>query len=69
MAFASFAEFWAMGGYALYVWLSYGVSALVLLALLLHGRWQWRQLQQAARAQQQRQQRLQRRQQQARGVA
>jgi heme exporter protein D len=64
MAFASFAEFIAMGGYGFYVWLSYGATALALLALVWHGRAASRQLQQAALQQAQRQQRLARRQQQ-----
>lgn len=64
MAFASFAEFIAMGGYGFYVWLSYGATALALLALVWHGRAASRLLQQAALQQAQRQQRLARRQQQ-----
>lgn len=35
MSFASWSEFFAMGGYALYVWLSYGISLLVLAAVML----------------------------------
>ncbi len=31
--FNSFADFWAMGGYGLYVWLSFGLTFLVLLGL------------------------------------
>ena len=31
MNWASWGDFWAMGGYGLYVWGSYGVTALVLL--------------------------------------
>jgi len=31
MEWASWSEFWDMGGYGLYVWGSYGVTALVLL--------------------------------------
>jgi heme exporter protein D len=31
MIWASWSDFWAMGGYALYVWGSYAVVALVLL--------------------------------------
>ena len=57
MAFASFAEFIAMGGYGFYVWLSYGATVLALLALVWHGRAAGRQLQQAALQQAQRQQR------------
>jgi heme exporter protein D len=33
------AEFFAMGGYAVYVWTAYGFAALVLLVLLAHS---WR---------------------------
>lgn len=35
MQFDSFAAFWSMGGYAFYVWLSYGVCALAMLALVI----------------------------------
>jgi heme exporter protein D len=35
MQFSSVADFIAMGGYGFYVWLSYGVSALLLTILLL----------------------------------
>ena len=47
-AFASWSDFFAMGGYALYVWLAVAMSViplvvLVLLALLLAG-WTLRQL-------------------------
>ena len=38
MAFDSVAEFLAMGGHGLYVWLSYGATYLVLLGLWLGGR-------------------------------
>lgn len=31
--FASFSDFLAMGGYGLYVWMSFGLTALVLLGL------------------------------------
>lgn len=64
MAFNSIAEFFAMGGYGFYVWLSYGVTALLLLTLVWHGRMAAKQLRQAAQQQAQRQQRLARRQQQ-----
>jgi heme exporter protein D len=38
--FHSWSEFWAMGGYALYVWLAYGA----LLLILIWGAWNpWRQ--------------------------
>lgn len=32
-AFASMADFWAMGGYGFYVWLSFGLSLVALLLL------------------------------------
>jgi heme exporter protein D len=35
MSFDSWAEFFAMGGHGLYVWLSYGTSVLVVLANVL----------------------------------
>lgn len=41
-AFQSFSAFWAMGGYAFYVWLSVGMTLLALLALVIHTRWQRR---------------------------
>jgi heme exporter protein D len=31
MAWASWSEFWAMGGYGFYVWGSYGVTVLLIL--------------------------------------
>jgi heme exporter protein D len=34
MSFASWQEFFAMGGYALYVWSSYGLTLLVLAAVV-----------------------------------
>lgn len=37
-AFNSMAEFWAMGGYGFYVWLSFGLSLLALLLLWWTGR-------------------------------
>ncbi|KGK00558.1 heme exporter protein CcmD [Thalassotalea sp. ND16A] len=36
MAFDSLREFFNMGGYAFYVWLSYGFSALVLIILAIN---------------------------------
>lgn len=35
MQFSSFSEFIAMGGHGFYVWLSYGVSALLLMLLVV----------------------------------
>ncbi|WP_445156763.1 heme exporter protein CcmD [Halomonas sp. E14] len=44
MAFDSFTEFFAMGGHAPYVWASWGVTAVLLLGLVLHARAERRQL-------------------------
>ncbi len=41
MEWASWSDFWAMGGYGLYVWGSYAVTGLAIIAeifLLRHGR-------------------------------
>lgn len=35
MQFDTLSEFWAMGGYGFYVWLSYGVGALLLIGLYI----------------------------------
>ncbi|MCP3427741.1 heme exporter protein CcmD [Opacimonas viscosa] len=35
MAFSSFSEFWAMGGYGFFVWLSYGISALAVVLYIV----------------------------------
>lgn len=37
-AFASWHDFWLMGGYAFYVWLAVAFTLLPLLALVLHTR-------------------------------
>jgi len=42
LAFDSLSAFFAMGGYALYVWLAVAMTLLPLLALALHARWQHR---------------------------
>ncbi|RBW47439.1 heme exporter protein CcmD [Psychromonas sp. B3M02] len=36
MAFTSFSDFLAMGGYSFYVWLAYGVSLLSVITLISH---------------------------------
>lgn len=36
MAFDSFSDFIAMGGYGFYVWLSYGLTFLVLVILIIN---------------------------------
>jgi len=38
MQFDSFSAFLAMGGYGFYVWLSYGVTALLLVILLINSK-------------------------------
>ncbi len=38
MAFDSLADFFAMGGYGFYVWLSYGISFLALFVLIFNSR-------------------------------
>ncbi len=44
MTFNSLAEFLAMGGYAFYVWTSYGLTLVVLLANIIIPIWQRKQL-------------------------
>lgn len=63
MAFDSWQAFVDMGGYGFYVWLAYGLSALVMLAVWGHARWVQGQLKQQCEQQLQRRQRLERRQQ------
>lgn len=36
MAFDSLADFFAMGGYGFYVWLSYGITFIALLVLIVN---------------------------------
>ena len=44
MHFASFSDFMAMGGYAFYVWLSFGLSALCLVGIVMSTRLKTRSL-------------------------
>ncbi len=44
MSFSTWFEFFHMGGYALYVWLSYGVTLTVLSVLVLAPWWRHRRL-------------------------
>lgn len=44
MQFASFSEFWAMGGYGFFVWIAFGVSFLALFGLLWASTWQEKHL-------------------------
>lgn len=46
MSFSSWSEFFHMGGYALYVWLAYGVTVTVLSVLVLAPLWRHRRLRQ-----------------------
>jgi heme exporter protein D len=39
MRWESWSEFWAMGGYAVYVWGSVGVTALLMALEVLQARW------------------------------
>ncbi|GKX57010.1 hypothetical protein SOASR030_31220 [Leminorella grimontii] len=43
-AFSSWQEFFAMGGYGLYVWLAVSATILPLLILVWHTRWQRKKL-------------------------
>lgn len=43
-AFSSWQAFFAMGGYAFYVWLAVAATLLSLLGLLIHTLWQRKQL-------------------------
>ena len=51
MSFSSWQDFFHMGGYALYVWLSYGLAVLVLGALVLLPLLRHRQLRRAEQRQ------------------
>ena len=44
MPFASFSDFMAMGGYAFYVWLSFGLTALCLVGIVMSTRLKTRNL-------------------------
>ena len=44
MHFASFSDFMAMGGYAFYVWLSFGLTALCLVGIVMSTRLKTRTL-------------------------
>lgn len=37
-------EFWSMGGYAFYVWTSYGIAALILLEGVFKPLWRHKQI-------------------------
>ena len=65
MQFESLADFWAMGGYAFYVWLSFGVALLAMLVISAISALEHKQLMKQIIAEQQRKIRIQRAQQQA----
>lgn len=58
MAFTSWTEFWAMGGYALFVWLSFGTTYMLLLGLWWYSKRQHKEIQQQIRAKAAREQRV-----------
>lgn len=57
-AFSSWQDFFAMGGYAFYVWLSVAATLIPLLLLVCHTRWQRRQILAEIRRHQAREQRI-----------
>ncbi|RKF20445.1 heme exporter protein CcmD [Alginatibacterium sediminis] len=57
MHFDSFSDFLAMGGYAFYVWLAYGISAASLIVLIINSVVSRRQLFRSIATQNRRQQR------------
>ncbi|WP_310598080.1 heme exporter protein CcmD [Aeromonas aquatica] len=59
MHFASFSDFMAMGGYAFYVWLSYGFVALGLIGVIITTRLKTRSLLNELRSKQARETRRQ----------
>jgi heme exporter protein D len=58
MYFQSFSEFWAMGGYGLFVWLSFGITYLLLAALIGYSHYQHAQFKHQLRARLAREQRV-----------
>ncbi|MEN8851440.1 MAG: heme exporter protein CcmD [Glaciecola sp.] len=58
MQFNSLAAFLDMGGYGFFVWLSYGISALSIMLMVLYMRHERRSLIQAVKAQVARKQRI-----------
>lgn len=66
LQFSSLAEFWAMGGYGLYVWLSFGITFVALGLTGLQIIWRRRQLSAEAHRQIARAQRIQQAKQEAR---
>ena len=56
--FSDWQSFVAMGGYGLFVWLSFGAFVLLLIGTLLGLKWQRRSIVKAIRAEQHRRQRI-----------
>lgn len=58
MQFDSWSDFWQMGGYALYVWLSFGITFIVMLGVVLESITTHRKLLKAVKIEQARQSRI-----------
>ncbi len=58
LAFNSWQDFWAMGGYAFYVWLAVAATIIALFGLVVHTLWQRRALLAEVRRQQSRERRI-----------
>lgn len=58
MFFQSWNDFWAMGGYGFYVWLSYGISLLTIVILIAQSVAGKKKVFESVRREQQREQRL-----------
>lgn len=58
-AFLNWNDFFAMGGYAFYVWLAVALTFIPLLALVLHTRWQRRAILHTVTRQKARERRIQ----------
>lgn len=58
MHFQSWAEFLAMGGYGLFVWLSFGITYLLLVGLVAYSHYQHKQFKQQLAARLAREQRV-----------
>ena len=58
MHFQSWSEFWAMGGYGLYVWLSFGISYVLLIGLVWYSHYQQKAFKQQLAQQLAREQRI-----------
>ncbi len=57
-AFANWQEFWAMGGYAFYVWLAVAATLIPIFSLVGHTVWQRRALLEEVRRQESRERRI-----------